>query len=70
MPRSDVFVQPTGGTNSAGTRPAGTEAKTAPAPEEHEKVGGLRVSVDFHGEDFERVAETLKGAWAKTVRPK
>ncbi|MCW2189521.1 hypothetical protein AB7M45_002291 [Bradyrhizobium elkanii] len=55
MPRSDVFVQAAGGTNSAGTRPACSEAKTA--PEEHEEVGGLRVSVDFHGEDSERIAE-------------
>ncbi|PAY10483.1 hypothetical protein CK489_08160 [Bradyrhizobium sp. UFLA03-84] len=38
VPRSDVFVQSAGGPNSAGSRPAGTEAKTETEPEECEKV--------------------------------
>jgi hypothetical protein len=29
VPRSDVFVQPVGGANTAGTRPAGLDAKAA-----------------------------------------
>jgi hypothetical protein len=31
-------------------------------------VGSLRVSLDFLGENFERLAETLKGAGAKVFR--
>ncbi len=61
MPRSDVPVQSFDGTNSAGTRPAGSEAKTEPEPEEYEKLEGL-ASVRFLGDDSERIGETLKGA--------
>lgn len=42
MLRSNAFVRAAGGTNLAGTRPAGTEAKITPEPEGYEKVGGLR----------------------------
>jgi hypothetical protein len=69
VPRSDVFVQPAGGTNSAGTHPAGTEAKTAPEPEEHEKVGRFTQGVGrLPWRRFERIAEPLKGAGAKAGR--
>jgi hypothetical protein len=68
-PRSDVFVQPVGGANTAGTRPAGADAKAAPTPEAHQKLEGSReVSVDFHGDGPERIAAALKGAVAKAIR--
>ena len=71
VPRSDVFVQPTGGANTIGTRPAGADAKTAPAAGGHQKLEGpLEVSVDFHGDDPERIAAALKSLGAKTVRTK
>ena len=69
MPPSDVFVQPTGGANSAGTRAAGADAKAATDPEGHQKLeGSLEVSVDFHGDDPGRITDALKGAGAKAVR--
>lgn len=69
--RSDVFVQAVGGANTAGTRPAGADVKAAPAPEGHQKLAGLiEVSVDFHGDSPEKVADVLRGAGAKTVRTK
>jgi hypothetical protein len=71
VPRSDVFIQPVGGSNTAGTRPAGADAKARPAPEQHQKLeGALEVSVDFHGDDPERIVATLKGAGARVVRTK
>jgi hypothetical protein len=70
VPRSDVFVQPVGGANTAG-RPAGADAKPAPTPESHQKLEGpLEVSVDFRGDDPQRIAAVLKGAGAKAVRTK
>jgi hypothetical protein len=70
-PRSDVFVQPVGGANTAGMRPAGADAKAAPPPEAHQKPEGpLEVSVDFHGDEPEPIAAALKGAGAKAVRTK
>jgi hypothetical protein len=69
--RSDVFVQPAGGANTAGTHPAGADVKSAPAPEGHQKLEGLiEVSVDFHGDAPEKIADVLRGAGAKTVRTK
>jgi hypothetical protein len=69
VPRSDVLVQPAGGANTVGTRPAGADAKAAPTPEEGEKLAGpLEVSVAFHGDDRDRIAAALKGAGAKAVR--
>jgi hypothetical protein len=66
---SDIFVQPAGGANTAGTRPAGADAKAAPTPEAHQKLEGpLEVSVDFHGDEPEPIAAALKGAGAKAVR--
>ncbi|QQO21859.1 hypothetical protein JJB98_18915 [Bradyrhizobium diazoefficiens] len=66
--RSDVFVQPVGGANTAGTRPAGSDV-AAPAPEAQQKLEGLiEVSVDFHGNAPEKIAGALRGAGAKTVR--
>jgi hypothetical protein len=71
VPRSDVFVQAAGGANTSGTRPAGPDAKTAPAPEGHQKLEGpIEVSVDFHGDAPEKIADALKGAGAKAVRTK
>ena len=70
-PRSDVCVQPVGGANRAGTRPAGADAKPAPTPESHQKLEGpIEVSVDFHGEDPQRIAAVLKSAGAMAVRTK
>ena len=67
--RGDVFVQPTGSDNTAGNRPAGADAKSAPKPDQGGKFeGSIEVSVDFHGDDPTRVAEILKGAGAKSVR--
>jgi hypothetical protein len=71
VPRSDVFVQPVGGANTSGTRPAGADAKAEPTPEARQKLdGSLEVSVDYHGVDPERIAAALKGAGAKAVRTK
>jgi hypothetical protein len=71
VPRADVFVQPAGGQNTAGTRSAGADAKTRPQPEGHQKLEGLiEVSVDFHGDDPEKIADALRGAGAKAVRTK
>jgi peptidoglycan hydrolase-like protein with peptidoglycan-binding domain len=69
--RGDVFVQPTGGDNTSGNRPAGTDAKAAPKPERGGKFeGAIEVSVDFHGEDAKQIKEALKSAGAKSVRTK
>jgi len=71
VPRGDVFVQPVGAANTVGTRPAGPDAKSAPAPESHQKLEGLiEVSVDFHGDSPEKIADVLRDAGAKTVRTK
>jgi hypothetical protein len=67
--RDDVFIQPAGGANSAGTRPAGADAKASPAPEGHQKLeGAIEVSVDFHGDDPAKIATALKSAGANSVR--
>jgi hypothetical protein len=69
VPRTDVFVQPVGGANTVGTQAAGPDTKAAPEPEKPPKLNGLiEVSVDFHGEDPERIVDALKGAGAKAVR--
>lgn len=69
--RGDVFVQPTGGDNTSGNRPAGTDAKAAPKPEQGGKFeGAIEVFVDFHGEDAKQIKEALKSAGAKSVRTK
>jgi hypothetical protein len=71
VPRGDVFVQPVGDANTVGTRPAGPDVKTAPAPEGRQKLEGLiEVSVDFHGDAPEKIADMLRSAGAKTVRTK
>lgn len=71
VPRTDVFVQPVGDANTSGTRPAGPDAKAAPAPEGHQKLEGrIEVSVDFHGDAPEKIADALKSAGAKAVRTK
>lgn len=67
--RSDVFVQPVGGANTAGTRPSGPDVKSAPAPEGGAKLDGLiEVSVDFHGDAPERIVDALRSAGARAVR--
>ena len=69
IPRGDVFVQPAGRANSAGTRPAGADAKAAPDPVGNQKLDGtIEVSVDFHGDDPEKIAGALKSAGASSVR--
>ena len=69
--RGDVFVQPVGAANSSGTRSAGADVKAAPTPEGKQRLEGeIEVSVDFHGDEPDKIAEALKGAGAKTVRTK
>jgi hypothetical protein len=69
VPRSDVFVQPTGADNTAGKRPAGADVKSSPEPGEGGKLEGtIEVSVDFHDEDTKQVTQALKSAGAKSVR--
>ncbi|MBR0958780.1 hypothetical protein [Bradyrhizobium japonicum] len=69
VPRSDVFVQAAGDANTVGTRPAGSDVKAAPAPQGRQKLEGLiEVSVDFHGDTPERIADALRSAGATTVR--
>lgn len=47
------------------------DAKDVPKPERHQKLeGALEVSIDFHGDNPERIAAALKDAGAKTVRTK
>ncbi|MGY3036002.1 hypothetical protein ACVIIV_005172 [Bradyrhizobium sp. USDA 4354] len=71
VPRSDVFVQAAGGANTAGTRPAGADVKAAPAPGGRQKLEGvIEVSVDFHGDAPEKIADALRSAGARTVRTK
>jgi hypothetical protein len=67
--RTDVFVQPAGSQNTVGTRSAGADAKAAPEPEGHQKLeGSIEVSVDFHGDDPQKIVDALRGAGAKAVR--
>ena len=69
--RSDVFIQPAGRANSAGTRAAGADAKGSPEPEGRQQLkGALEVSVDFHGDDPNKIAEVMKTTGAKAVRTK
>ncbi|MDN4987124.1 hypothetical protein QY049_28590 [Bradyrhizobium sp. WYCCWR 13022] len=69
--RGDVFVQPVGAGNSSGTRSAGADVKAAPTPEGQQRLEGeIEVSVDFHGDEPDKIAEALKDAGAKTVRTK
>lgn len=71
VPRNDVFIQPTGGANSVGTRAAGADAKLAPEPQGQQKLeGALEVSVDFHGDDPKTIADALHTAGATVVRTK
>ena len=71
VPRSDVFIQPAGGANSAGTRAAGADAKVTPEPQGQQKLEGpIEVSVDFHGDDPKKIADALHSTGAKTVRTK
>jgi len=67
--RTDVFIQPIGQANSVGTRSAGADAKAAPEPERQAPLeGALEVSVDFHGDDPQKIADALKSTGAKVVR--
>ncbi|MHC2623987.1 hypothetical protein ACVIW2_006019 [Bradyrhizobium huanghuaihaiense] len=60
-----------GAANSSGTRPAGADVKATPTPEGKQRLEGeIEVSVDFHGDGPDKIAEALKGAGAKTVRTK
>lgn len=58
VPRSDVFVQAVGGTSSVLRAPRPRPRRSR---RNMRKLEGLRVSVDFYGEDSERIAEPLKG---------
>jgi hypothetical protein len=67
--RTDVFIQPVGQRNSAGTRSAGADAKASPEPDGQAPLeGALEVSVDFHGGDTQKIAAALTSAGAKSVR--
>ena len=67
--RGDVFIQPAGAANSSGTQTAGADAKSAPAPGGQQKLKGeIEVSVDFHGDEPEKIAKALRNAGAKAVR--
>jgi hypothetical protein len=69
--RTDVFIEPVGGANSAGTRAAGADAKASPEPEASRHLESeIEVSVDLHGGDRNKIVEAMKGAGAKTVRTK
>ncbi len=69
--RSDVFVQPVGSANTAGTRLAGADAKAAPEPGTHHSLDGLlEVSIDFHGDDPQKISDTLSAVGARNVRTK
>ncbi len=69
LARGDVFVQPVGAANSSRAQASGTDAKAAPPPEGQQRLEGeIEVSVNFHGDEPEKIAEALKGAGAKTVR--
>lgn len=69
VPRTDVFVQPVGDANTE--RPAGADAKAAPAASGHQKLeGSIEVSVDLHGDDPQKIASALKNVGAKAVRTK
>jgi hypothetical protein len=71
VPRGDVFVEPAGDANSVGTRAAGADAKAAPDPQGPQKLAGaIRVSVDFHADEPQRIVEALKSAGAKNVLTK
>ena len=71
MPRGNVFIQPVGRANSAGTWAAGADAKAPPPPEGHEKLeGALEVSVNLRGGDPDKIANALRSAGAKVVRKK
>jgi hypothetical protein len=66
--RGDVFVQPAGSSNTAGVHAAGADTKAAPEPEGHQKLEGvLEVSVDFHGDEPDKIISALKSAGAKSV---
>ena len=71
VPRTDVFIQPVGKDNSAGTRAAGADAKEAPVPESNKPLEGeLEVSVDLHRDNAEKIVKAFKSAGAKAVRTK
>jgi hypothetical protein len=71
VPRTDVFIQPIGKDNSAGTHAAGADAKEAPEPEATKQLEGeIEVSVDLHSDDSETIVEALNSAGAKAVRVK
>jgi len=60
-----------GAANSSGTRSAGADVKSAPVLEGQQRLEGeIEVSVDFHGDEPDKIAKALKGVGAKTVRTK
>ena len=69
IPRGDVFIEPAGEGNSAGTRPSGADVKVAPAPEGNQKLeGAIKVSIGLHGEDAGKIVDALKSVGASAVR--
>lgn len=67
--RDDVTVRPVGDENSAGTKTAGSDAKTMPAPEGREKLEGLvEVLVKSGSAGSQSIVDAMKTAGSVNVR--
>jgi hypothetical protein len=69
--RADIFIQPSGPSNSAGSRIAGSDLHSGhPGIEKHgqpELNAPIELSVDFHGQDWKKLEAALKEAGASHV---
>ena len=72
--RTDVFIQPQGSANSAGSEMAGADVESGHpgvAKQGHPQIeGAVEVSVDCHGDDAAVVEATLKDAGARELHSK
>jgi hypothetical protein len=67
--RADVFVQPVGSRNSAGTEAAGADAGNKPDEAARPVLNGLiEVSADVASADQRHAEEALRAAGAEAVR--
>ncbi|USI72537.1 hypothetical protein [Sphingomonas morindae] len=71
--RSDIFIEPAGGANSAGEAPAGADAESGHADTEVSAdgaayAGALLVSVDMNEDEEEAVFAAFRDAGAQAVR--
>lgn len=57
--RADIFAEPQGNDNTAGTRPSGGDANKGDAPSEPALQGAVRVSADVAGDKADRVRATF-----------